>query len=325
MIAIVEATENSTMRLPQPPTTTPMIVRVSASASDDVGPVAVSIRVAKAPIMAAPRKTDRNVAMKAVARCRSDAQGQPGHDAASDGELVEVGHLAGHGVGGGLVHPAGDPAVDQEDHRVGVRRRDRVVGDHHDGLAEGVDAVAQQGEHVAGGRGVEGAGRLVGEHDGGVGDQRPGDRDPLLLAAGQRAREVPAAVAEADPVEQVADPVAVRPVAGQAQREADVLLGGEVGHQVEALEDEADPLAAQPGAVVLVPVGDVLAVDEDPAVGRPLEAGRAVEERRLAGAGRAHDGGEGAGREGEVDTGERGDRAGSLAVGPGQAADLECG
>ena len=39
-------------------------------------------------------------------------------------------------------------------------------------------------------------------------DQRPGDRDPLLLAAGERAGQVPAAVAEADPVEQPADPVA---------------------------------------------------------------------------------------------------------------------
>ena len=106
----------------------------------------------------------------------------------------------------GLVHPAGDPAVDQEDHAVGVRRRDRVVGDHHDGLAEVVDAVAQQGEHLAGGAGVERAGRLVGEDDGRVGDQRAGDRDPLLLAAGQRAGQVPAAVAEADPLEQGADP-----------------------------------------------------------------------------------------------------------------------
>ena len=54
---------------------------------------------------------------------------------------------------------------------------------------------------VARGRRVERAGRLVGEQELGAGDQRAGDRDALLLAAGELARQVLGAVGEADPLE----------------------------------------------------------------------------------------------------------------------------
>ena len=57
------------------------------------------------------------------------------------------------------------------------------MGDHHDRVAVGVDDLAQEGEHVAPGARVERSRRLVGEHDLGAGDEGPGDRDPLLLAA----------------------------------------------------------------------------------------------------------------------------------------------
>ena len=58
---------------------------------------------------------------------------------------------------------------------------------------------------------VEVAGRLVGEDQGRVGDQRPGDRHALLLAAGQLRRLVVDAVAEAQPLERLASPGASAP------------------------------------------------------------------------------------------------------------------
>ena len=186
-----------------------------------------------------------------------------------------------------------------------------------------VDAGPQQGQHLVRGRGVEGAGRLVGQDDRGVGDQRPGDRDALLLAAGELRGQPPAPVAEPDLLEQRAYPLPVDAVSGQPDGQPDVLLGGEVGHQVEALEDEADPLAAEPGAVLLAPVRDVLAGDDDAALGGPFETGGAGEERRLARPGGPHHRGEGAGREGEVDAGEGGDGARPFAVRAGEVVDLE--
>ena len=61
--------------------------------------------------------------------------------------------------------------------------------------------VRRQGEHVGGGRGVEVAGGFVGQDQRRLGDQRPGDGDPLLLAAGQLAGPVLDPVGEADPVQ----------------------------------------------------------------------------------------------------------------------------
>ena len=51
---------------------------------------------------------------------------------------------------------------------------------------------------------VEVAGRLVGEDEGRPADERPGDRDALALAAGQRARPVRHPVPEPDPFERFA-------------------------------------------------------------------------------------------------------------------------
>ena len=57
-----------------------------------------------------------------------------------------------------------------------------------------------------------------------------------------------------------------------------------VGIEVEGLEDEADLLGADPGALVLRQRREVLAVEDDAAAGRPVEAGEQSEERALAAA-----------------------------------------
>ena len=92
---------------------------------------------------------------------------------------------------------------------------------------------------------VEVAGGLVGDQHRRLGDHRPGDGDPLLLAAGELAREGAAAVAEADRLEGVERPLA-RLLArhqevGRLERERHVLLGGQARQKLEVLEDDADP------------------------------------------------------------------------------------
>ena len=62
----------------------------------------------------------------------------------------------------------------------------------------GVAARAQQPQHLLAGLGVEGTGRLVGEHEPPLADQRAGDRDPLLLAAGHLVGEAVGELGDAD-------------------------------------------------------------------------------------------------------------------------------
>src|SRR3569623_3397518 len=69
-----------------------------------------------------------------------------------------------------------------------------------------------------------------------------------------------------------------------AQRHIDVVEQVEVGNQVEALEDEADLLVAQPRARLVAELRDVDAVELVLAARRFLEQAGDVEKRRLAGA-----------------------------------------
>jgi hypothetical protein len=55
--------------------------------------------------------------------------------------------------------------------------------DHQHGPPVLVDDLAQEREYLVAGARVERSGRLIGEYDLGARDQRPRDRDPLLLAA----------------------------------------------------------------------------------------------------------------------------------------------
>ena len=79
------------------------------------------------------------------------------------------------------------------------------------------------------------------------------------------------AVADAELVDQVVEPGRVDLGPGQIGRQGDVLAGGQRGHQVERLEDEADAVAAQLGQAGVVEQADVLVADEGVARGRHVE------------------------------------------------------
>jgi hypothetical protein len=96
------------------------------------------------------------------------------------------------------------------------------------------------------------AGGLVGEHDGRLGDQRPRHRYPLLLAAGKLGGAVGAAILEADGTNQLLEPGPVGLVAGDRERQDQVLLRGQHGQEVEELEDEAELVATQFGQIGVV-------------------------------------------------------------------------
>jgi len=77
--------------------------------------------------------------------------------------------------------------------------------------------------------------RFVGKDQAGLGDHGAGDRDPLLLAAGELLRPVAGAVGHADPLQRLGD--ALAPLAGGAaaieQPDLDILGDAQVVDQVE--------------------------------------------------------------------------------------------
>ena len=160
-------------------------------------------------------------------------------------------------------------------------------------------------EHLPAGDRVEVAGRLVAEDDGRARDERARHGDALLLAARHLGGRCVAAIAEPDGVDERVEPLAIGASAADAQRQGDVLLRGQDGQQVVGLEDEADLAAAQQREVAVVEAVEARAGDLDPALGRPVEAGEDVQQRRLARARRAHDRGEAAAVERDVDAAQR--------------------
>ena len=74
--------------------------------------------------------------------------------------------------------------------------------------------------------------------------------------------------------------------AGDLEREGDVLADGLRRQELEVLEDDPD-LAPHLGHLATPEPGDVLAVEDDLAAGRQLVADEQLDQRRLAGAGRA--------------------------------------
>ncbi len=114
--------------------------------------------------------------------------------------------------------------------------------------------------------------------------------------------------------EQLVEPRLVRLLARDREREEDVLLRGEHRQEVEELEDEADVLAPELRQVVVAERRDLGSGDRHGAARRLVEPGEGVHERRLARAGRAHDGDELARLDVERDAAQRVDGGRALAV-----------
>ncbi len=187
--------------------------------------------------------------------------------------------------------------------------------------------VRQQLHDLARSGGVEVAGRLVGKDHHRIADDRAGDGDALLLAARQLRRVVMLAPLKSDLGQRLrrAGRTLGRGMALVDQRQFDVLERGRAGEQVEALEDEAEIVAAQERPLVAAEARDIDAVEAVGAGGRPVEAADDVHRGRLAGARRPHDGDELALADRQVDAVERAHLGLSAAVVAADAAQFDQG
>ena len=182
----------------------------------------------------------------------------------------------------------GHPAVAQHGHL--VRERDRlllVVGDQHDRGLRGPQHPHDVGPDADPQGRVQGRERLVQQDHRWADRQGPGQGHPLLLAARQFVRVAPAEAGQADQLQQFRDPG--RAPLAPAQPERDVARHRQVREQRRLLRDVTDPAAL--GRHVRTRAGHHPARQPDLAGLRPLEAGQDPQQRGLAAARRAEDGG----------------------------------
>src|SRR5215212_2238257 len=124
-----------------------------------------------------------------------------------------------------------------------------VVGrDEHSG-ADAVDPVQKLHDTYTRVR-IEIAGRLVGDEYGRLGDEGSGDRDALLLAAGEHLRVLLHLPRESHEVEDLGHlrPDGAAPLTRHLHRVSDVLARGLIRQELEVLEDRPDvaPVARDP-------------------------------------------------------------------------------
>ena len=190
-----------------------------------------------------------------------------------------------------------DPVRDLADHG-------QVVGNQDEPEVGVVDQFAEQVGDLRLGRGVQGADRLVGDQAGRLGHQRPGDGDPLPLAAaelvritGRRGGRKPDAFQQLGSLPQaVGAAAAAEP---DAVRDDLADLAARVEGLVRVLEDHLQP--AQELRPAPPPQrGDGPALEGDGAGRQRLEADRGPGQRRLAAARLADQPDDLAARHGEV-------------------------
>ncbi len=164
------------------------------------------------------------------------------------------------------------------DHERVVRRAE----DRGAGLAR---QPAEQRGHRDGIRAVEAGRRLVGEQEPRPRRDRAGDGDALALAGREPRDALLRALGEPDGLERLERAPGAE--AADRERQLHVLACGEERDEAGLLPDEADEPPAELCAPGAVERGERRAVEHDVSRVRQLEPGEDVQERRLAGPGRA--------------------------------------
>src|SRR5580693_6208685 len=225
----------------------------------EIWPAPVAVRPSTATNAPTPRTVPSMVRMARPGRCTI-----PATASAPASRAVSRGGGNGRLVRDlGMVHPVPfrqNPVADR-DRPVRAARHRSIVGDHHDREAGRVQLVEQGHERGRVPR-VQVPGRLVAQQQARPVHQRPRDRDALALPAGQGGGQRVEPVSQPDRVERVdrrPGPAAPRRLVVELGQQH-VLQRRPVGQQVERLEHEPDPPAAQRGPVPVVQCARVQAV-----------------------------------------------------------------
>ena len=166
------------------------------------------------------------------------------------------------------------------------------MGDDDDGDAVLRVELLEHAQHFLARARVQVAGRLVGEDQRRMVDQRARDGHALLLAAGELGGLVVHAVLQADPAQHLPgllQGLAIGKMAGRVrERHRHVFQGARARQQVEILEDEAELVVAHQGALVVGQRRHILTVEPVFARRRAVQAAQDVHQRALARSGGPH-------------------------------------
>jgi sphingomyelin phosphodiesterase acid-like 3 len=182
-----------------------------------------------------------------------------------------------------------EPAIAHPDLSVGGAGDLGGVGDQDQGEASGLLEAVEEGQDLALVLAVEVAGGLVGEDQGRLVGQGPGDGHPLPFSHGKAARPMGLAMGQAHLGEEAGGPLGSLGAGpgGLEHRDLDVLQRGQGGDQVEGLEDEADAQGPEP---IQVHRRERCPAKADLAAVGAVQAAQDVQECALAAAAGAGDG-----------------------------------
>ena len=161
---------------------------------------------------------------------------------------------------------------------------------------------------------VERTSWLIGKQHVRPGDQRPRERNTLLLPTGEFRGAVSAPIDQPDSLQYVGHRTLVCAPTGEPQRQVDVLLHGERRNEIERLEDEPDSVPTEFRESSLAELRQIDGPNPGAPFGRAVQPSRDLQQCALPRPGRAHYGGERAVRQCDRDAAERVHRTGSLAV-----------
>ena len=169
--------------------------------------------------------------------------------------------------------------------KVSLFRCALVVGNHHNGLAKLHIQTLEKRENVGRRNAVEVSRWLIGDDQHGIGDDGAGDRNPLLLAAGQLRGIVIRAIRQRYHRQREFHPLTPLPSRQprQQQRQLHIFKCGQHRHQVVELKNEADARGAPIRQIGFSENGEVLSGDPDLPAVRLVDSGYEVQQRALAG------------------------------------------
>ncbi len=240
---------------------------------------------------------------------------QAGQDARARGHELAAA-VAPPGASGGLQLPAVQPQQP-----VAARGQLLVVRHHHEGGAGLAGQLHHPREDLVGGAAVQVAGRLVGQHAGGPGDQGAGDGHALALAARKLGGTVPLAAGQAHGRQGLAGagPGLGHRQAADAKRHGHVVQRAELGQQVVKLVDKAQVRIAQAALFGRAQTGQGRAHERHFAAGGRIEPAQEVQQGALARARGADDGHRLAGMHLQVDAAQHFDIEPAFGEALGQA------